>query len=159
MSWESFRWTDHCEVGKCISNNRILLNTACNGKPGRSKRAVLTPEAVEKVCVGILRSPKRSPPPHSGEYCMKISIFTQGRLAHFIFHVQTFFLWGHLKKEVFRTSCTAIPKLKDRIRTAVGNVPGNTLYRVMASFQHHLDECVVQRRHHIQKVIHAINTD
>jgi len=64
-----------------------------------------------------------------------------------------FFLWGHLKQEVFRTRCATIPELKDRIRTAVGNVPGNMLRRVMASFQRRLDECVVQRGHHLTGVI------
>ena len=63
-----------------------------------------------------------------------------------------FFLWGHLKSEVFRGKPQTIEALKDAIRNSIAPIPQEMTLRAMRSFTLRLQQCIARRfgRYHLQ---------
>ena len=64
-----------------------------------------------------------------------------------------FFLWGYLKQQAFQTRPATILDLKNRNREAITAILGDILRKVMDSFQHRLEECLVHGGHDLPGVI------
>ena len=69
-----------------------------------------------------------------------------------------FFLWGHLKAEVFKTRPTSLLELKAAIITAVKEIPMGMIDRVMDNFRDRLQKCVLCRGGHLKDIIFKIYT-
>jgi len=64
-----------------------------------------------------------------------------------------FFLWGHLKAQVFTRTLPDINSLKNAIRQEIGNVTQDTLRCVMASVRGRWQQCLDCHGGHLQDVV------
>lgn len=64
-----------------------------------------------------------------------------------------FFLWGHLKNEVYREPASSVAQLKSRIRRSIKNISIATLEAVMNGMQKRCEECIHRRGGHLDNVI------
>ena len=61
-----------------------------------------------------------------------------------------FFLWGHLKSEVFREKPKTIEALKDAIRNAIAAILQEMTRRAMRSFTLRLQQCIAREGKHLE---------
>ncbi|KAJ4435591.1 hypothetical protein ANN_18207 [Periplaneta americana] len=64
-----------------------------------------------------------------------------------------FFLWGHLKNNVYRTRPANIAELKQRIKDEITGIPRDMIQRAFQSIHTRLSECVHRNRAHLSEVI------
>ena len=64
-----------------------------------------------------------------------------------------FFLWGHLKAEVFKCRPQTLEELKDIIHEKIANISTETTIKVMESFRKRLRECSANNGRHLTDFI------
>ena len=64
-----------------------------------------------------------------------------------------FFLWGHLKADVFKSRPRTIPDLKEAIIKAVSDIPPQMVAETMKNFRERLKEYVAGAGGHLKNVI------
>src|SRR5277367_1609163 len=65
-----------------------------------------------------------------------------------------FFLWGHLKEEVFKTKPTNTDELKQQIRNVIVNISQDTLQAVTRNCALRFRDCFVRNGAHFEHVFH-----
>ena len=79
------------------------------------------------------------------------SAFSYGHNAHVFFF--DFFLWGHVKSEIYSRPVRKVAELKWRIKRNIKNIAPETLRRVVDALPTHYRECVRRHRGHLDNVI------
>ena len=64
-----------------------------------------------------------------------------------------YFLWGHLKAEVYKLRPTIIDELKAAIRQKVNEIPQEMTQRVMENFRNRLNQCIAVQGRYLEDVI------
>ncbi len=64
-----------------------------------------------------------------------------------------FFLWGHLRNEVFKKRPATVAELKAAIVLAVENVPPDMVERAMKNFRERLMSCVNFGGDHLKNIV------
>ena len=63
-----------------------------------------------------------------------------------------YFLWGHLKAEVYKLRPTTIDELKAAICQKVNEIPQEITQRVMENFKNRLNQCIAVQGRHLEDV-------
>ena len=69
------------------------------------------------------------------------------------FSLCDYFLWGHLKAEVYKLRPTTIDELKAAIRQKVNEISQEITQRVMEIFRNRLHQCIAVQGRHLEDVI------
>lgn len=64
-----------------------------------------------------------------------------------------FFLWGHLKAEVFKHRPRTLPDLRNAIQEEIGLIPQEMLVRVMQNFRSRIQQCIDSEGHHLRDTL------
>jgi hypothetical protein len=64
-----------------------------------------------------------------------------------------FFLWGYLKKEIFKHHPRSLEYLKERIRQEIDTIPPEITRRLMKNFRKRLQQCVANDGRHMSDMI------
>ena len=64
-----------------------------------------------------------------------------------------YFLWGHLKAEVYKLRPTTIDELKAAFCQKVNEIHQEMTQRVMENFKNRLNQCIAVQRRHLEDVI------
>lgn len=64
-----------------------------------------------------------------------------------------FFLWGHLKQEVYRTPLTTQDDMMERIRTACANISEETLHDMQQSIRFRAQVCFAENGRHFEHLL------
>jgi len=69
------------------------------------------------------------------------------------FSVNDFFLWGHVKGDVYKTRPADPDDLKDRIRQSIQNFPPNVLHSLQAECLKRYRACITVNGRHFEHII------
>ncbi len=64
-----------------------------------------------------------------------------------------FFLWEHLKQEVYKTTITSLDDTMERIRTACANISEETLRDVQQSIKFRAQVCFAGNERHLEHLL------
>jgi hypothetical protein len=64
-----------------------------------------------------------------------------------------FFLWGHLKAEVYKHRPHTLDELKTAIREEIAAIPPDMTARVMNNFRKRLDDCIRSQGRHMDDIV------
>ena len=64
-----------------------------------------------------------------------------------------YFLWGHLKNQVYANQPETLDDLEEEIRRCAATVTADTCRRTIANFIKRVRECVRQKGHHFEQLM------
>lgn len=61
-----------------------------------------------------------------------------------------FFLWGHVKEQVYKTQVNTVIELRERIQTALNNVPQDMILRATEAVMRRTQMCINMEGRHFE---------